>query len=368
MDEAQTHSIQDAGCLFDSGWYVSRYPECTDSGTRPEDHYQDVGDALGYWPNALFDPAFYSRQYPELPASGGARLIHYFSEGEAAGAKPNICFDPVFYRKNYPDLETLKRPLLFHYLLHGGREGRNPSLLFDGRWYRTVASQLAPDSSNGDLAAFLKWVAASDFGNGDAAVMNPVAHYLHVGEGFGLQPHPLFDPGYYCSQPQTEDLAGKGALAHYLENGDADDGDPHPLFQAQFYMDQFEMDSAPDSNLLTHYLNHGEPKGKLPNPLFDPRHYLEAQSRPQHSQSSALATLRETPEQENCGRRHFSSMPGGTQASTPRPRHNLEGHSRITSPKETSWAITRIRSSTPLSTARSTPNSPMREALAFATS
>ena len=275
MDEAQTHSIQDAGCLFDSGWYVSRYPECTDSGTRPEDHYQDVGDALGYWPNALFDPAFYSRQYPELPASGGARLIHYFSEGEAAGAKPNICFDPVFYRKNYPDLETLKRPLLFHYLLHGGREGRNPSLLFDGRWYRTVASQLAPDSSNGDLAAFLKWVAASDFGNGDAAVMNPVAHYLHVGEGFGLQPHPLFDPGYYCSQPQTEDLAGKGALAHYLENGDADDGDPHPLFQAQFYMDQFEMDSAPDSNLLIHYLNHGEPKGKLPNPLFDPGHYLE---------------------------------------------------------------------------------------------
>ena len=91
----------------------------------------------------------------------------------------------------------------------------------------------------------------------------------------GLQPHPLFDPGYYCSQSQTEVLTHVGALAHYLENGDADDGDPHPLFQAQFYMDQFEMDSAPDSNFLIHYLNHGEQQGKLPNPLFDPGHYLE---------------------------------------------------------------------------------------------
>ena len=275
MDEEQNHSIQDAGCLFDSGWYAARYPESTDSGMRPEDHYQDVGDALGYWPNALFDPEFYSRQYPELATAGGVRLIHYFSEGEAAGAKPNICFDPTFYRESYPDLEHMRRPLLFHYLLHGGQEGRNPSLLFDGQWYHAVAAQLSVESSNGDHAAVRKWLGASEFPGGEAAPTNPVAHYLHVGEGFGLQPHPLFDPGYYCSQPQTKDLAEVGALAHFLENGGIYDGDPHPLFQAQFYMDQFEADSELDSNLLVHYLNHGERQGKLPNPLFDPGHYLK---------------------------------------------------------------------------------------------
>ena len=275
MTEAHQSDLQDAGCLFDSGWYAARYPECTDSGTLPENHYQEVGDALGYWPNALFDPAFYSRQHPELSVSGGARLIHYFSEGEAAGAKPNICFDPAFYRNRHPDLEGLERPLLFHYLHHGGREGRNPSLLFDGQWYNTVVSELSPDSTNGDSVAIRKCFDASDFQGREAAPANPVAHYLHLGEGFGLQPHPLFDPGYYCSQSQTEVLAHVGALAHYLENGNADDGDPHPLFQAQFYMDQFDMDSAPDSNFLIHYLNRGEQQGKLPNPLFDPGHYLE---------------------------------------------------------------------------------------------
>ena len=53
--------IRNSG-LFDVDYYLARYPDVTDSGLDPIDHYLRIGAALGYNPNPLFDTYHYARQ------------------------------------------------------------------------------------------------------------------------------------------------------------------------------------------------------------------------------------------------------------------------------------------------------------------
>ncbi|WP_162998098.1 sulfotransferase family protein [Brevundimonas lutea] len=61
VPEAVVTRVRDSG-LFDSDWYLSRYPDVAASGVDPIRHYLAVGAALGHDPGPLFETDLYVRQ------------------------------------------------------------------------------------------------------------------------------------------------------------------------------------------------------------------------------------------------------------------------------------------------------------------
>lgn len=87
-------------------------------------------------------------------------------------------------------------------------------------------------------------------------------------------PDMAFDPGYYKNQAGS--VAGMSCKAHYVAVGDGQLLDPHPLFDSRFYAAQLAVlrpGPRPAKPLLLHYLEVGERLGLRPHPLFDPRFY-----------------------------------------------------------------------------------------------
>jgi len=103
--------------FFDEAFYLSRYPEVSDSGLDAVSHYCRWGDAAAYWPHPLFDPIHYSSQFPELPIAGGRRLLHFLTQSsEAAHRSPHQLFDAEFYRAQYGGTLLPGENPLLHYL------------------------------------------------------------------------------------------------------------------------------------------------------------------------------------------------------------------------------------------------------------
>lgn len=78
--------------------------------------------------------------------------------------------------------------------------------LFDESWYR---SQLGPSEHVGDA----------------------ITHFVTDGADRGLQPHPLFDPGYYRRHDRAARRSDADPFTHFLKGGCRRGLDPHPLFE-----------------------------------------------------------------------------------------------------------------------------------------
>jgi hypothetical protein len=138
------------------------------------------------------------------------------------------------------------------YVRAGPDAAFQPAALFDQSWYLAHAPALAGS----------RWP--------------PLAHYLVVGDGHGLSPHPLLDAPAYRARHGAAMSAGRlTALAHFLFEGAADGAAPHPLFDLRFYVGQSEEVAASGENPLIHYLRTGWRQGLEPHPLFAGAWYLE---------------------------------------------------------------------------------------------
>ena len=62
--------------LFDTEWYLSRYPDVAASGIDPLEHYCRYGWRRGRDPNRTFSTALYVIRHPEA-AKEGNPLAHY---------------------------------------------------------------------------------------------------------------------------------------------------------------------------------------------------------------------------------------------------------------------------------------------------
>jgi glycosyl transferase family 2 len=67
--------------LFDSRFYLSRYPDVAAAGLNPLVHFLLHGAQEGRWPNPLFNTAAYRSRHPELGDKGVNPLVHYVSVG-----------------------------------------------------------------------------------------------------------------------------------------------------------------------------------------------------------------------------------------------------------------------------------------------
>lgn len=197
--------------LFDSRWYVQKYPDVARSGADPFRHYVFVGSAEGYDPHPLFDTSWYLQCNPDVAASGTNPLVHF--------------------------------------LHFGAREHRSPHPLFDCAWY--IGQRLA----------------VSEHG------LNPLVHYLQSGARAGYDPHPLFDTSWYLACNPDVSEGGTNPLVHFVEFGARELRNPHPLFDCRWYVEQNPDVLAAGVNPLEHFLTAGVREGRAPNPQFDPSWY-----------------------------------------------------------------------------------------------
>ena len=91
----------------------------------------------------VFSERWYVSTYPEVSQSQNT-LLEFMRSGWLAGRKPNEHFDPLWYLSTNDDVKQARKHPLVHYLLYGEREGRKPVPYFDPSWYR-VNYRVAPE-------------------------------------------------------------------------------------------------------------------------------------------------------------------------------------------------------------------------------
>jgi hypothetical protein len=71
--------------LFDSQWYLERYPDIGLSGSDPAEHYLNFGSSERRNPSAHFDTAKYLQLHPDVKETGLNPLVHYELHGRHEG-------------------------------------------------------------------------------------------------------------------------------------------------------------------------------------------------------------------------------------------------------------------------------------------
>jgi glycosyltransferase involved in cell wall biosynthesis len=71
--------------LFDSDWYLAKYPDVAEAGINPLLHYMIAGADEGRDPGPTFDSQAYLKANPDVAASGFNPLMHYLLYGRDEG-------------------------------------------------------------------------------------------------------------------------------------------------------------------------------------------------------------------------------------------------------------------------------------------
>lgn len=241
--------VADSG-LFDRKFYLSQFP----AGRRipnPMFHYRTIGWLLGLRPNRLFDPLWYAETY-HLEA-GREPLLDYVTTGHKAGRRPHPLFDQEFYVTSDAGLAAYSHLPFHHFLHHGLKEGRKPCALFDPAYFAAC--------------------------QGDVTMEDAPDHFLKFGRRDRLNPHPLFDTGFYIEKYKEEMQPGENPLLHFMEKGRSGTFSPHPLFDSVFYSRMYPEVTAAGMNPLVHFISIGAEEGRMPNPYFETRRYRDAAMR-----------------------------------------------------------------------------------------
>ncbi len=159
---------------------------------------------------------------------------------------PDVLFDDNWYESQYGakfDLgDGSRAAMLAHFRSDGVARKLDPHPLFDTGYY---LSQLRPGESTAD----------------------PIDHYLRSGVGRGLNPHKLFDTGWYLDHYTDVAEAGLNPLVHYIEHGAIEGRRSHPDFDGGWYLDEYADIAAAGVNPLVHYCIHGRAEGRFPSHL-----------------------------------------------------------------------------------------------------
>jgi hypothetical protein len=179
-----------------------------------------------------------------------AGLAEYVRAGPDPTAQPRALFDQSWYLSCAPNLAGSRWALLAHYLIVGDGHNLSPHPLFDAPAYRARHG------------AAMR-----------AARQTALEHFLAEGAAAGANPHPLFDVRHYVGRCDEVALTGENPLVHYLRKGWREGHDPHPLFAGDWYLARHPAARDADVAPLLHYVTTGWAQGADPHPLFDAGHY-----------------------------------------------------------------------------------------------
>jgi hypothetical protein len=193
---------------------------------------------------------------PDLGTSLGSTpgptvlLGAYVRAGPDPAAQPRALFDQSWYLGTAPALAGSQWPPLAHYLVVGDGHNLSPHPLFDAPAYR---ARYGARMSTGRMTA--------------------LEHFLFEGAAEGANPHPLFDLRFYVGQSDELAETGENPLIHYLRAGWREGLEPHPLFAGAWYLEQNPEAQAAGVAPLLDYVIKGGAEGIDPHPLFDAAHY-----------------------------------------------------------------------------------------------
>jgi hypothetical protein len=177
-------------------------------------------------------------------------LGDYVRAGPDAAAQPRALFDQSWYMERAPALVGSRWPPLAHYLVVGDGHNLSPHPLLDGPAYR---ARHGARMSTGRLTA--------------------LEHFLFEGAAEGANPHPLFNLRHYVGQSDELAQTGENPLIHYLRTGWREGLEPHPLFAGAWYLEQNPEVQAAGVAPLLDYVIRGGAEGLDPHPLFDTAYY-----------------------------------------------------------------------------------------------
>ena len=92
--DGPAHGVPDVGqqiealsksSLFDAAWYLDTYPDVTESGISPQEHYAHSGAFEGRNPGPEFNTMNYYLANPDIAEMGWPALVHYALFGQAEG-------------------------------------------------------------------------------------------------------------------------------------------------------------------------------------------------------------------------------------------------------------------------------------------
>lgn len=132
--------------LFDTAWYLARYPDAMDGELAPLLHFVINGHHGLHDPHPLFDSRWYAERYPDVADTGEIPLVHYLNFGAREGRSPGPLFDAAAYERSYPDVVTGAQGALMHFLTRWPLDNR--AMSFDS---------IAAESPHG--ADVAEWVA-----------------------------------------------------------------------------------------------------------------------------------------------------------------------------------------------------------------
>jgi hypothetical protein len=217
---AEAQAIADQG-LIDLTYYSQAAGQVFTRADQALRHYIDEGAALGLSPHPLFDAAFYGETAGLTNFSPYTPAGHWALVGRARGFNPH----PLFHMDHYLGQaggEAASAPLL-HYDRRGRLAAFSPHPLFDPVLFDSAVSDLGlPHRGLGayvSLPALFRLPVNKDF---DAAHylraypqvalrgINPLVHYVTIGDKSGLMPNPQFNPAAFRREHAV--AAGRTAL------------------------------------------------------------------------------------------------------------------------------------------------------------
>ena len=241
-------SDRQVGWDFVSADYLTFYRDLPDDPDFARDHYFRYGRLEGRYPSEkaiaidrvillgsdIFDPAFYRVSANLGEAEDPAR--HYLLHGWRMGLEPGPGFEGSF-------LAPYFKAVGFH-----GPPGITYALLRAANWavYATRAAAEAVAETIRDSGMFDSETYRAFLGLSDQP-LDPVLHYVLVGERHGIRPSTAFDPGYYGEQYPDVFHGGICFLSHYLSHGQREGRRALPM-SAEFPDD--DTNFAPDKETI----------------------------------------------------------------------------------------------------------------------
>ncbi len=294
--------------LFDSAYYVARYPEVAAAIASGQvasawQHFSQIGQWYGYDPNPVFDTAHFLSQAPPVPP-GQSPFTYYVQTGMYASTyDPSPFFSRDFYRAHNPDVVAAGMEAYVHFTLYGHSELRNPSAYVDLDYYRDYNPDLA--AAGVDLFEhFVTWgmaegrTASPFFHRAYYQEMNPEViaagflpyrHFVLYGQFENRDPAPLFDLSHYQERYSDVGSSGLAPYEHFVWTGQHLDYNPSAYFDTAFYASTYPEVSASGYSEFEHYLRWGRYEPRNPIAYFDSAYY--AQQNPEIASAVAAGTL-----------------------------------------------------------------------------
>jgi glycosyltransferase involved in cell wall biosynthesis len=192
--EAGQHEGADPHPLFDTSWYLARYPEVKSSGLDPLSHFVACSPSEMQDPNPYFDTEYYYSQVPRL-LEAKKNALRQYADPETRSAHPNPLFRDGFYRNNSRNARTAAPTPLEHYLRYGKAEGRAMSHV-----HEKLLAQIRGESSSLQRGRWTKgtvlWFTQGvDSEPSVAAMAAHLAEEHHIGSLLVSRIAPATEPG-----------------------------------------------------------------------------------------------------------------------------------------------------------------------------